>query len=634
MILNNAHEFEEALSPSQASKKRTSRRASRKREEIVGNTACPACREKGGDGTGNHMMIFESGKGYCNRCPKHFTKEEVESAKKPQASRRARKPYGGSSGYNSYNKGLTLDDMPHLGFSGDKLRGITAETDRRFGIRTEFDTSSGRALARYYPYYLEDELYGYKMRKLPKDWGAAVGTLNGTDLFGWNLLNGSKHVLIITEGEEDTLAAYQLQLAVNKRSGNRRIKKSIPQVVSLPSGAKGCHKILMHHYEELIKFRKILWLGDNPKIDPEGKASLEIAISLLGADKVYVPEWPEFKKDPCDILKIGGEGAIDAYDDMVYNAKPYMPSDIKRGSEYSWEDIFAEPIIGYDIPFESVSERIKGFRLREHTLLLSASGVGKSTIARSIGHHMAKTHDWMIGSIFLEEQDKKTASGYIANELNIALNLLREDPDQFSQEDKDRAMEYIAEKHVFLTHNGSIRKEDLMAKIRYLHGMGATMIITDHLSMAVNGSDDERKELDELLEAMYKFTETHDVHLLSVVHLNRNGSNNLFSRGAEISESNIRGSSGILQQVWNAIAVEADIQHDELSNARFFRILKCREVGEAVGLSKGGYLYDSKTGKLIYDETLHKDMVCPLKAKEEKFKNKDKGFSGFDNKAV
>ena len=631
MIVNNS---QEAVAPSVASKSRRSRRASR--EKIIGNMACPDCRKAGGDSTGNHMMLFESGAGYCNRCPKSFSAEQVKEAKQASSSpRRTRRQYSG--GYNNnYQKDLTVDDMVHLGYLGEKHRGITAATDRHFGIRTETDTTNGKPLARYYPYHVEGELYGYKKRILPKDWGKDVGTIKGTDMFGWHLLKGVKKTLIITEGEEDAAAAFQMHLAMNKRSENRRIKRSIPQVISLPSGAKGAHKILMHHFEEISKYEKIYWLGDNPKTDVEGKAALEMVISIFGANNVYVPEWPEFKKDPCDILKLGSDEAADVYAEMYFNAKPYMPSDIKKGSEYTWDEIFANPIVGYDIPFKSINERIKGFRLREHTLLLSASGVGKSTISRIIGHHMAKEHGWIIGSIFLEEQDKKTASGYIAAELDIALNLLREDPDQFSESDRQRAMDYIADKHIFLTHNGSIRKEELMSKIRYLHAMGAKMIITDHLSMAANSSDDERKELDELLEEMYKFTESHDVHLLSVIHLNRNGGNNLFARGSEISENNIRGSAGVLQQVWTCIAVEADIQHEEYSNARFFRILKCREVGEAVGLAKGGYLYDGKTGKLNYDESLHKDMVCPIKAKENQYKSSKPSMGGgsYDNKAV
>ena len=628
IINNNIPESQSAPSS------RTSRRSRRTQEKstIVGNKPCPTCREKGGDSTGNHMMVKDNGTGYCSRCNKHFSKEEVESSADKRTSRRApRQTY-----QQSYQKKLTIDDIAHFGFLGDKHRGITPDADRHFGIKTEVSEGNRKPLKRYYPYYVEDELYGYKVRELPKRWDTDIGNITGTDMFGWNLLDNSYNLLIIVEGEEDAAAAYQMHLAMNKRSENRRIKKSVPQVISLPNGAKGAHKALMHHYEELSKYRKIYWLGDNPTIDIEGRASLEVATSIFGVDKIYVPEWIGVKKDPCDILKMGGDEAIDAYASMYFDAKPFTPTDIKDGSEYTWDELFADPIIGYDMPFESVSERIGGFRMREHTLLLSASGVGKSTIARLIGHHMAKKHGFKIGSIFLEEQDKKTVQGYIAAELGVALNLLRKDPDSFEQDERDQAMSYISDKHIFLTHNGSIGKDALMSKIRYLHAKGAKVIITDHLSMATNGSDDERRELDSLLEEMYKFTEMHDVHLLSVIHLNRGGGNNQFARGAEISENNIRGSAGVLQQVWNAIAIEADIQHETLSGARFFRILKCREIGEAVGLVDGGYMYDNKTGKLNYDASLHKDMVCPLKAKEKQYSESNKprmGGGSYDNKA-
>lgn len=628
-INNNVPDTES--SPSVRASRR--RQRTQAKEKIVSNKPCPTCREKGGDKTGNHMMVFESGAGYCNRCSKAFSKEEVEMASSKRTSRRApRQTF--QSGY-SRKPELTLEDISHFGFLGDRHRGITPDADRHFGIKTEVSENNRKPLKRYYPYYVEDELYGYKVRELPKRWDTDIGNITGTEMFGWNLRDSSYNLLIVVEGEEDAAAAYQMHLAMNKRSDNRRIKKSIPNVISLPNGATGAHKALMHHFEEISKYRKIYWLGDNPAIDKDGREALDVATSIFGVDKIFVPEWIGVKKDACDILKVGGDEAIDIYASMYFEAKPFSPTDIKEGSEYTWDDLFAEPVIGYDLPFKSVSDQIGGLRLREHTLLLSASGVGKSTIARLIGHHMAKEHGWKVGSIFLEEQDKKTAQGYIAAELGIALNLLRKDPSIFDEEDKKRAMDYIADKHIFLTHNGSISKEALMSKIRYLHAKGATMIIVDHLSMATNGSDDERRELDSLLEEMYKFTELHDVHLLSVIHLNRGGANNQFARGAEISENNIRGSAGVLQQVWNAIAVEADIQHETLSGARFFRILKCREIGEAVGLVDGGYRYDGNTGTLSFDGALNKDMVCPLKAKEKQYAegNKPRMGGGYDNKA-
>ena len=36
--------------------------------KIIGDTGCPRCIENGGDRTENHLMMFEDGGAYCNRC--------------------------------------------------------------------------------------------------------------------------------------------------------------------------------------------------------------------------------------------------------------------------------------------------------------------------------------------------------------------------------------------------------------------------------------------------------------------------------------------------------------------------------------------------------------------------------------
>lgn len=633
MILNNAHEFEEALSPSQASKKRTSRRASRKREEIVGNTACPACREKGGDSTGNHMMIFESGRGYCNRCPKHFTKEEVEAAKKPQASRRARKSYGGSSGYNNYNKGLTLDDMPHLGFSGDKLRGISAETDRRFGIRTEFDTSSGRALARYYPYYLEDELYGYKMRKLPKDWGASVGTLSGADMFGWHLLSGKYQSLIIVEGEEDVASGYQLHKAMNFRSTNRRIKRSEVDIISLPSGAKGAHKALLNHIEDISRYKKVYWAGDNYKIDPEGKACLEVAVQIIGVDSLYIMEYPDRKKDLSDILKIGGEDAVDIYSEMYFGAKKYSPSDIIDGKDLDLADIEKDVVVGYSLPFPNIQDRIQGFRLSEHTVITSSSGAGKSSLVTAIAHHMSKVHGWMVGNIFLEEKVVKSQQRYIAYDNNLALNEYRKDFNKIPLESRIKTKEEMIDNMMFLDHSGSIAIDELMGKIRYMVACGCKLIILDHISLVVTGSDDERKDIDELMEKIYRYVEHTPVHILSIVHLNRGDARQDPAKGAEITNNHLRGSQGLSQLSFSIMAMEGFNQDKDYGNLRFIRWLKIRETGD-IGLTDGCLEYNPKTGRFTYNPDLSKSDVEAAIKERDKEEFIPKIGNSFNNKAV
>lgn len=623
----NTSDSEKVTSPSEASRQRRQRRLG-KGAKIIKNLPCPSCREKGGDSTGNHLMVFESKKGYCNRCPKHFTEEEVKAVEDGQVKPNKFKQ---SQFRTAYQKELTLDDLRHFGFIGDKQRGITAETDRYFGIRTEISTSNRQALARYYPYYVEEELYGYKSRKLPKDWQKDVGTIKGTDLFGWHLCTGQRRVLIITEGEEDCAAVWQLWKAMNARSENRRIKRSPCHVVSLPNGAKGAHKALMKHIEDLNKYEKVIWMGDNYKVDVEGAAALEVAVQVLGVDRLYVAEYPAHKKDPCDILKMGVAESIDVFSEMYFNAKKYQPADIIDGAELTLEDLEKEIVVGVPLPYPNIDEKFQGLRLYEHTLIFSGSGMGKSTLCRALGHWVCDEYDWMVGNIYLEEKYDKTAQGYIAYDNKVSLNAYRKDFSIIDKEAKQDTMKNIISKMMFLNHNGCISPEVLMNKIRYLYNKGCKLIILDHISMAVTGSDDERKDIDTLMEMIYQFCENNPVHVISVVHLNRNSKHN-FERGAEISSNNLRGSSGLLQMAWNALALEGDNQHETLGDTRFPRVLKCRETGE-VGLCTGGLKFSKTTGRFTYDETCDRDEVNQ-KPEYQKQLPKMGGSGGFDNKAT
>lgn len=591
MVISNSNEL---VSPSQFRRLKRNSSNNTKREKIVKNIPCPECRAKGNDSTGNHLMVFESGSGYCAKCPKSFTKEMIESSEDDKKVYKRKHRY---SYQNSYTKELQLSDMDYLGFIGDTSRGISSETDRYFGIRTEIDENTRKPVTRYYPYYIEKDLSGYKPRNLPKNWGKDIGSIKGSDLFGWHKLKGSKHTLIIVEGEEDCAAGYQLWKSMNLRSSNRRVRRSSPHIVSLPNGAKGLTKIYLKHIEELLKYEKIIWMGDNYKTDSEGLLALEETVRVLGVNRVYVAEYPEYKKDLCDINKVGAESAIDLFSEMYFNAKPYSPNDVIEGCDLERSDVEKEPVVGYKIRFEGINEMMGGLRLYEHTLFFSGSGMGKSTLCRDFGYNMCVDHGFMVGNIYLEERVDKTAQGYIAYDNDISLQSYRQDFSRISDEQYALTKKRVLDKMLFLNHNGSIDPDVLMDKIRYLHSKGCSLIILDHLSMAVTGADDERKDIDNLMEQLYRFCDTHPIHVISVVHLSRDAKRD-FTRGAEITVNNLRGSSGLIQMCWNAIGLEGDNQHEDsiLADTRYPRFLKCRETGE-VGLSKGSLEYSKGTGK-------------------------------------
>jgi twinkle protein len=570
-------------------------------------------------------MVFSSGNGYCQRCDKSFSKESVDGFSAGTVASQ-RRTYQNHNTSGPYKKKLTMEDMDHLGYIGDRHRGITPETDRHFGIRTEINPTNATPIARYYPYYVEDTPYGFKNRQLPKVWDTDIGTIKGTDLFGWHLCTGKRHTLIIVEGEEDCAIGWQMWKAMNKRSPSRRIQKQNPHIVSLPNGAKGAQKILLHHSLELEKYEKIIWMGDNYTIDAEGALALEAAVQVLGVDKLFVAEYNDRRKDLCDVWKAEetAEDAINAFSDMYFNAKKYQPADIISGEDVSLEEIEQAVVKGYDLPFESINEMIQGLRLYEHTLIFSGAGMGKSTLCRAIGHWMNTEHNWMVGNIYLEEKNTKTMQGYIAYDNEVALNLYRKNFDSIPKEQREASKKNVVDKMFFLNHNGCIDPDILMNKIRFLYNKGCKLIILDHISMAVTGSDDERKDIDSLMEKIYQFCEHNPVHVLSVVHLNRDSKRD-FTRGAEITANNLRGSAGLLQMVWNAIALEGDNQHDEHSNTRFARFLKCRETGE-VGLCEGAYLYDKQTGHFNYSKHTGRDVI------EQSFEKQVPSMGGGDGK--
>lgn len=621
-------ESPELSTPSQLRRRRRREQRGKGRQEIVKNIACPTCREKGKDSTGNHLMVFKAGNGYCDRCSKRFSKEQVEEAQEAKTTKRASARRFGS-GYNkNYKPDLTMDDMPYLGFHGDPRRGISKKSDEHFGIRTEISSTNGTPVARYYPAHTDGELFGYKKRILPKKWDKDVGTIKGTDLFGWHLCTGTRRTLVIVEGEEDCAAGWQLWKAMNARSTNSRVKRSPCHIISLSSGAKSVEKDLLHHFEDLVKYERIIWMGDNPKNDIEGQRALEKAVQILGVNKIYVPRWPEYKKDLCDILKLGVSEAVDVFADMYWQAEKYRPADVISGKDLKRSDVEREQISGVEIPFGCIQEKIDGIRLYEHTILFSGSGMGKSTVAKAIAHHLCTEEGWNVGNIFLEERDDKTQQSYIAYDNSISLKEYRKNFSLISDEDWDRSKERLLDNMLFLRHQGSIDPDVLMNKIQYMFAKGCRLIILDHISMVVTQSDDERKDIDSLMERIYTFCENNPVHVISIVHLNRNSKAN-FERGAEITSNSLRGSSGLLQMCWNALALEGDNQHGIYGDYRYPRLLKCRETGE-VGLCDGALVYDKKTGRFSEDRDANKDDITDS---GEYQKQTPSMGGGYDNKA-
>ena len=120
-----------------------------------------------------------------------------------------------------------------------KDRGLRKETLEYFGYRVGLSQQDGVTPAVLYrPYTLDADFKAYKSKILENKKTWSVGDQKEVDLFGWEqAIRSGSPKLIITEGEEDAAALYQILRDSNKN--DPRYAEMIPAVVSLPHGAAG-----------------------------------------------------------------------------------------------------------------------------------------------------------------------------------------------------------------------------------------------------------------------------------------------------------------------------------------------------------------------------------------------------------
>ena len=104
--------------------------------KIIGDTACPQCRANGGDSTGNHLMLFEDGGAYCNRCD--YKRSPTTGTEKAQPS-----PTNSYTRHGMTNLVQEIGSYPFMAIEG---RGISADTCEYFGVRSEMSELNGKSV--------------------------------------------------------------------------------------------------------------------------------------------------------------------------------------------------------------------------------------------------------------------------------------------------------------------------------------------------------------------------------------------------------------------------------------------------------------------------------------------------------
>ena len=531
---------------------------------------CPEC------GGSDPVSVNDDGSGYCFSCTKFFKNYEssCRSSFTPENDFCKQpvdiKPYRNNAMNNAEGEFVALTD-----------RRISLKSAKTFGVKA-IKNLQGEIIKHLYPYYIANEIVGYKVREQNKmfTW---KGTGQGSGLFGEQLCQSGGKFITLVEGECDAMAAYEL------------LGSKWP-VVSIKNGAGGAVKDVKQSLEFLEKFDTVVINFDN---DKPGRDAAKKVARILSPGKAKIMNLPEDFKDANDMLR---KGSSHAYTTAWWSAKIYTPSGVVNAGDLKDKYFNREKKESVPYPWEGLNQKLYGLRSGELVTLTGGTGLGKSSITRELEHWLITQTQDNVGIVALEEHDMRTLDCLMSIEANDRLYIdhVRENYDQKYLDEIYNKI--YSDGRVWIhAHFGSNDIDEIFSKIRFMIiGCDCKWVVVDHLHMLVSATTegDERRTIDSIMTKLRSIVEETGAGMILVSHLRRVEGNRGHENGVTVGLNHLRGSQSIAQLSDCVIALERNQQSDDPidSQTTHMRILKSRYTGD-VGMATH-LLYDQDTGRL------------------------------------
>lgn len=622
---------------------------------IINNLPCPACQKNGHDKSGNHLMVFDDGAGYCNRghfhdngrpyyhkpeggieitelpitgnikyTPAQF-KEMVKEGKLNDSKLRAI-ALGGMRMRDRYevmndeeraeqDAEWQLDVQWFLELKRKNLvsRHIRGDICALYDVRVGHD-EEGRVSRHYYPRFEGGTLVGAKCRTLPKEFKFGhLGKLFGEqDLFGMNTMDAvlekgrRKDTLLIVGGELDALAAQQMLL--DSATGDWKGK---PYHVWSINKGEACLQEIVENRDHISKFKKIIWGFDGDEVGQK----LNQQAARLFPGKSYVLEYPQGCKDANKALMAG---KMKEFVDGWFNAKSsdeVFKSQIKSAGSMRDQLKEAMPEPGLSWPWKRLNKITLGVRKHQMYVIAAGSGVGKTEFLREVVKHLIEEHGQSVGIISTEDPFKKVSRAFIGKWIDKRIELPpTNDPRvdgyrevfDYTKEDADAAIDYVADTGKFFVADleGDYSMEKVEQTCLEFEAMGIQNIFIDNLTGI---QLDEKKfggkvgALDEAVKRIGNIKDRLPVSIFLVTHLSRPGQGRTpHEEGGDVFLSDLRGSGAIGFWASYVLAPRRNTMAESIDErtTTYLTCVKDRDQGIYTGTSvtlKG----DLATGRLI-----------------------------------
>lgn len=464
-------------------------------------------------------------------------------------------------------------------------RGLKAEYLDYFNIKVGVDTADGVTPSiAFFPYDIDGKT-SYKTVVLETKAMWSVGSTAGAGLFGWKqAVESGASTLIITEGEWDTVALFQMMKENNK--SNPEYAAFNPAVVSLPHGVSSAKRIISEHIGDIRRnFKKVVLAFDMD--EPGRKAATEVA-SIMPT--VHIADLPE--KDANDCLRKGKKKACIAA--VTYKSSVNKNTRLVRGEDLH-EAAREEAPWGVSWPWDYMTKKTRGIRTGETYYLGAAQKMGKSEVVNAVAAHLIKEHGWKCLLAKPEEANKKT---YKMLAGKIVGKIFHDPTVEFDYDAYDKAGEVLRGKVLLVDLYQHLGWDTLKDDIIAASSEGVKAVFIDPITNLTNGmsSAEINTTLQGIAQELAAMAKDLDVAIFIFCHLNKPPKGTVpHDRGGKITTDQFAGSSAMGRSCNYMFGLEGnkdpDLQPQE-RNTRSIVILDDREYGE-VGRCK--LYWDSNT---------------------------------------
>lgn len=563
-------------------------------------TACPRCRSKGGDTSGDNLIIYGGEQGaHCFSCGytilSRERREELGLDKYEWTDEEEK--------LVSTKELLTTEEAAKIkeqtGTDGKGARGISNDVYKSYAVRFRYNEETGDVTETLYPYTEGYAAAGYKVRIMsPKDFRSIGRIGKNSELFGqWRWKNGGGKYVLVTAGEADALAAYQM--LEEYRQSRKSDFDPIP-VVSSAIGESGSFKQLQLQYEWLNTFDRIVVCYDQ---DPAGQEAVEKVLRILPKGKAFIVNLP--LKDCNEMLL---KGKTKQFISCFYDAKPFTPAGIVAADTIYNEIVERSKV--QKLPFPPFLQKLNsmlagGINYGYIVNVLAGSGCGKSAFTNACVSHWMRECGKKVLVVSLEADAAEFGENLLSEYMGRKIAMIDDREERIAYVGSPAAEE--AAKELFMFPDGTPRLyllddrgdfSQLQEKIEECVTMhDISIVVIDVISDVFSGASLE--QVDTWMKWEKNLVKATNCILFQVAHTKKpSGGTKAASQGGTISEEMLIGSGTQFRSAGINIALQRDKSHEDMimRNTTEVFLLKSRSTGVTGKACE--LFYDTATAKL------------------------------------